>query len=80
MLCFAMLFLVLLSIGAAFVSSDWWEAAMVFVPPIHLYKQLRGAYGVSRTGALVRLFFLQISIWIVVVLFSLLLLVFGLLD
>jgi hypothetical protein len=78
---FVMLLLVVLSIAtAAGASSDIGEAAMVFVPPIHLYKQLRGAYGVSRTGAWVRLFLLLISICFVILLFSLLLLMLGVLD
>jgi hypothetical protein len=78
---FVMLLLVVLSIAtAAGASSDIGEAAMVFVPPVHLYKQLRGAYGVSRTGAFVRLFLLLISICIVLVLFSLLLLLLGVLG
>jgi hypothetical protein len=78
---FVMVFLILLSIGAAAgVSRDIWETALVFVPPIHLYRQLRGAYGVSRFGALVRLFLLEISISIVLVVFSILLLLFGVLD
>lgn len=78
---FMMLLLTLLSISAAAgASSDITQTAMVLVPPIHLYKQLRGAYGVSRSGALVRLFLLLISISIVLVLFSILLLLFGVLD
>ena len=27
---------------------------LFFVPPIHMYRQLKGAYGLSRTGALLR--------------------------
>jgi hypothetical protein len=78
---FVMLLLVVLSIGTALgASSGIGEAAMVFVPPIHLYKQLRGAYGVSRTGAFVRVFLLLISICIVLLLFSILLLMLGVLD
>ena len=78
---FVMLLLILLSIAAALgVSADITETAMIALPPIHLYKQLRGAYGVSRTGALVRLFLLLISTGIVLVVFCLLLLVFGALD
>jgi hypothetical protein len=78
---FVALLLILLSTGAAAgVSRDIWEPAMVFVPPIHLYRQLRDAYGVSRLGAWVRLFLLQVSIAIVLVLFSALLLLFGVLD
>lgn len=77
---FVMLLLVLLSIGAAAGRRDIWQTAMVFVPPIHLYSQLRGAYGVSRFGAWVRLCLLEISIAIVLGLFSILLLLFGVLD
>ena len=78
---FVMLLVVLLSIGAALgVSSSISQSALAFVPPIHLYKQLRGAYGVSRTGAFVRLFLLMISICIVLLLFSILLLTLGALD
>ena len=29
---------------------------LFFVPPIHMYRQLKGAYGLSRTGALLRTF------------------------
>jgi len=27
---------------------------LIFVPPIHMYRQLKGGYGLSRTGALLR--------------------------
>jgi hypothetical protein len=51
---------------------------LFFVPPIHLYKQLRGAYGLSRLGAFIRMFLLTISATIVIVLFALLLIGLGL--
>jgi hypothetical protein len=78
---FMMLFLVLLSIGSALgLSAAIWGTALTFIPPIHIYKQLRGAYGVSRFGAFMRMMLLQISIVIVLTLFSTLLLILGALD
>jgi hypothetical protein len=80
-LCFMMLFAILLSISAtAGLSSAIWGLALAFIPPLHLYKQLRGAYGLSRLGAMTRLFFLSILISIVVALFSVLLVMLGLLG
>lgn len=80
-LCFMMLFAILLSIStSAGLSAAIWGPALAFVPPLHLYKQLRGAYGLSRFGALLRLFFLTILISIVLSLFSVLLLMLGLLG
>lgn len=80
-LCFMMLFAVLLSISAtAGLSAAIWGPALAFIPPIHLYKQLRGAYGLSRFGAMLRLFMLSILISIVLTLFSILLLMLGLLG
>ena len=36
------------------VTQSWVAAAIVFVPPLHMYRQLKGAYGLSRFGALWR--------------------------
>lgn len=80
-ICFMMLFAILLSISATAGLSAWiWGVALAFVPPLHLYKQLRGAYGLSRFGALLRLFLLSILIVIVLILFAVLLFVLGLLG
>lgn len=80
-LCFMLLFAILLSICAtAGLHNAIWGTALVVVPPLHLYKQLRGAYGLSRFGALVRLFLLSILISIVLTLFCILLLMLGLLG
>ncbi len=54
--------------------------AIVLVPPVHLYKQLRHAYGFSRLGTLFRLALLLLSILIVVVLFTLILVALGVLG
>lgn len=75
---FMMLFVVVLSLAAAAgVSSGIWGTALGVVPPLHLYKQLRGAYGLSRFGAALRLFVLSIMIVFVLVTFSILLFTLG---
>ncbi len=56
-----------------------WVAAILFflVPPVHLYKQLRGTYELSRFSAFWRLIVLSGFIWIIVVLFLQVLLLLG---
>nr|WP_247711223.1 DUF3667 domain-containing protein [Qipengyuania vesicularis] len=49
----------------------------LLIPPIHLYKHLRGAYGLSRFSAIWRLVLMLLFIAIVLVLFLQLLLVIG---
>lgn len=78
---FMMLLLVLASLAAAFgASGSIWGSALVFVPPIHMYRQLRGAYGLSRFGALVRLLILSFFSLFVLIIFTVLLLVLGVLS
>jgi hypothetical protein len=74
-----MMLLAILSVllGAAGVSSDFTEALLFFVPPVHIYRQLRGAYGLSRASALARLFFVLIAAVLVLGLFMMLLLLIG---
>ena len=43
------------------VSAAIWGTALGIVPPLHLYKQLRHAYKLSRFGAWLRLFLLSIG-------------------
>ena len=50
---------------------------LLLIPPIHLYKQLRGAYDLSRFSAFWRLLMLSAFIWIIVALFMQLLLLLG---
>lgn len=47
------------------------------VAPAHMYKQLRGAYGLSRAGAFVRLMLLMMSATIVLTIYFMLLLTIG---
>jgi hypothetical protein len=76
-----MMFLIVLTLAAAFgVSGAIWGTALGIIPPLHLYKQLRYAYGLSRFGALLRLFLLTVAISIVLVFFFALLLMIGMID
>jgi hypothetical protein len=78
---FMMMFLIVLTLAAAFgVSGAIWGTALGIIPPLHLYKQLRYAYGLSRFGALLRLFLLTVAISIVLVFFFALLLMIGMID
>jgi hypothetical protein len=80
-ICFMMVFAMMLSIGAAMgLSAAIWGTALGIVPALHLYKQLRGAYGLSRPGALFRLFALSIMITIVLTLFGMILIAAGLMG
>ena len=51
--------------------------ASLLIPPIHIYKHLRGAYGLSRFSAFWRLAVLTIFILVVLMIFLQLLLVLG---
>ena len=51
--------------------------ALVVIPPVHIYKQLRGTYGISRFSAAWRLCVLTIFILMVLVIFVQLLLLLG---
>ena len=73
----SLLFIVLSIIGTSGTIGFWAFAALVMVPPIHLYKQLRGAYGLSRFSAFWRLMALSLFIWVVLILFLQTLLLLG---
>jgi hypothetical protein len=78
---FMMMFLILLTLAAAFgVSGAIWGTALGIIPPLHLYKQLRHAYGLSRFGAWLRLFLLTIAISIILTIFFALLLLIGMIG
>ena len=77
-LCFMMLLLVTASlvglISGAIESVAW------FIPPIHMYRQLRGAYSLGRFGAIWRTIALTIFAFIAISLFASLLLGLGAFD
>ena len=72
-----LLILTVTLLALAGVAEAVWEAMLFFIPPIHMYKQLRGTYGLSRFSSFWRLCVLMIFIAIVLTLFLQLLLVLG---
>lgn len=77
-LSFMTLFFVTLTVlGAAGGTGDLLELAGVLVPPWHLYRQLKGAYSLSRFSALWRTMALLALIAVILVLFVNLLLAVG---
>ena len=77
-LCFMMLLLVaatLVGLVSSAVASLAW-----FIPPIHMYRQLRGAYSLTRWGAIWRATLLTIFSFIAVTLFFVALIGMGLFD
>jgi hypothetical protein len=74
-LCFMMLLLAASSliglVSQSLASLAW------FVPPVHMYKQLRGTYGVGKWGATWRTFALTIFAFIAIGLFASLLVAVG---
>lgn len=79
---FMMILLIALSILAALgAPAVIWVMILMIVPPLHMYKQLRTAYGPSsRLMTLFRLMFLMTSTLIVLTLFTLILLALGVLG
>jgi hypothetical protein len=51
-----------------------------FVPPFHMYRQLRGTYGVSRFGAIWRTFALTVFAFMAIGFFATLLVALGAMD
>ena len=77
-LCFMMLLLTvgtLISLVAPSIASLAW-----FVPPVHMYRQLRGTYGVTAWGAVWRTLALTIFAFIAIGLFAALLVALGAFD
>ena len=67
-LCFMMLLLVAATL-IGFLSPSIASLAW-FVPPIHMYRQLRGTYGVSRLGGIMRTIALTIFAFVAIGLFT----------
>jgi hypothetical protein len=74
-LCFMML---LLSVGSLVgLVSEGLASILWFVPPIHMYRQLRGTYAVGKWGAIWRASVLTIFAFIAIGLFASLLVAMG---
>ena len=71
-LCAMSLMVVVMSLmGLANLPGRWLVA--VFYPPWHMYRQLKDAYGLSRLGALLRMWVLSIGALMALSMFSLVL-------
>lgn len=51
---------------------------LLFIPPFHMYRQLKGAYGLGRFSALIRTVLLQIFALVALLLFAMVLVALGL--
>jgi hypothetical protein len=77
-LCFMMLLLIVgstLALGAPAIASVLW-----LIPPVHMYRQLRGTYGVGRWGGIWRTVVLTIFAFIAISLFGSMLVGIGAFD
>lgn len=72
-LCFMTLLTVIFTLGVA-VGAPGLAAVAMLVPPLHMYRQLRGTYGVSRIGAAWRTAVLLFVALTALILFALLIL------
>lgn len=80
-LSFMMVFFMALATAASLgAPSAILNTLLVTIPPMHMYAQLRGTYGISKWGAAVRLFFLLIIALVVLSVFSVMLVIFGFLE
>ena len=73
----SLLFIVLSLLTIAGIGGGYLFLALLVIPPLHLYKQLRGTYALSRFSAFWRLILLSGFIWIVIGLFLQALLLLG---
>jgi len=77
-IAFMSLLFIAISILVKFGAPEWlWGSLIAFIPPIHIYKQLRHTYDLRRFSAFWRLAVLLVFINIVAVMFLQLLLVLG---
>ncbi|MGY2734564.1 DUF3667 domain-containing protein [Sphingomonas sp. UYP23] len=80
-LAFMMMFVALLGVaGALGMASGLIGKVAIVVPPVHMFAQLRGAYGLRKRSALWRTVALLLFAWIALIAFASLLLVMGLME
>jgi len=73
----SLLFIALSLVTAAGIGGGWVFLALAIIPPLHLYKHLKYAYGLTRFGALLRLALLHVFILMILLLFFQILLLLG---
>lgn len=79
---YSLSFMSLLALALTILSQSPLPAALlisaaVFIPPIHMYRQMRGAYQLSRRNALVRTLFLLLFAQFAAVAFGIMLITLG---
>jgi hypothetical protein len=68
-------------LGALGVPWTWLALAGTLIPIVHIYKQMKGAYSLGRWSGLIRTFLLLTFIfWVIVPVFAVLLVYFGVAD
>jgi hypothetical protein len=67
-------------LGAIGLGAAWISLAAVFLPPVHMYKQLRGAYALRRFSAAWRTIALLVFAFIALLFFIALMLGMGLMG
>jgi hypothetical protein len=78
-LAFMMGLVVVLSLLGMISAPNWAISTIIaFVPPIHMFAQLRGAYGLRKRSALWRTIALMVFAFVALIAFCILLLVMGL--
>jgi hypothetical protein len=78
-IAFMSLALIVLTVLSPMPGFGWLGVAMIAVPPIHMYRQLRGAYSLGRWSAVWRTFALLFMTLLTITLFLFLLLALGIL-
>jgi hypothetical protein len=73
----SMLVIALTLLGKAGLGEDWVAIAAMIVPPVHMYRQLRGAYGTRRRWAMLRMILLVMFACMILTIFFMLLLAIG---
>jgi len=73
----SLLFIALSLVTAAGIGGGWVFLALVVIPPLHLYKHLKYAYGLTRFSTLWRLVALHVFILVILLLFFQILLLLG---
>lgn len=80
-LSFMTLFVLAASLAARWIDDGWIMQALLWVPPLHLFFQFKGAYALGWTGAAWRtIVFVLMFAWMAMALFGLSVLALGLLD
>lgn len=73
----SLLFIAASLVGVAGAPTEFIVFPLLIIPPLHMYKQLRHTYELTRFSALWRLFVMSIFIWVIVALFAQALLLLG---